>query len=101
MSLELKTLVARGAESAGGDLLLNRKVVGHLRDGSFFLTPDGEAELAVEDVAFVEVATPEVLPELMPVAAKKPAKKAKAVEPEPEPALSDELDKLLAPVPDA
>lgn len=110
MSPQEKTLVDRGAESVGGDLMLNRKVVGHCRAGSFVLTPEGIDELAIEDVAFVEVAAPGAPVELPPVAAKKPGKKAKAVEapvePEPEvapvePALSDELDSLLAPVPDA
>jgi hypothetical protein len=102
MSSELQALLDRGADSVGGDLMLNQKVVGHLRGGEFIVTPDGAAELAVEDVAFVEVVATEVLP----VTAKKPGKKAKAVESEPEvapaeSALSDELDSLLAPVPDA
>lgn len=104
MSPEEKILVDRGAGSVGGDLMLNRKVVGTYRLGSFVLTADGEAELTVEDVVFVEVVAPEVIP----VAAKKPGKKVKAVEADVEPAveteeaaLADELDSLLAPVPDA
>lgn len=40
-----KELIARGAECVCGDLILNRKVVGHYRNGQFVITPEGADEL--------------------------------------------------------
>ena len=40
-----KELIARGAECICGDLILNRKVVGHYRNGQFIITPEGTDEL--------------------------------------------------------
>lgn len=52
-----KELIARGAEVVTGDLILNRKVVGHYRNGQFVITPEGAYEL--ENV--VEAVTKEVV----------------------------------------
>jgi hypothetical protein len=40
-----KELIARGAEVVTGDLIMNRKVMGHYRSGQFILTPEGVDEL--------------------------------------------------------
>ena len=51
-----KELIARGAECICGDLILNRKTVGHYRNGQFIITPEGADELAnVVEVEAVEV----------------------------------------------
>lgn len=80
-----KELISRGAEVVTGDLILNRKVVGHYRNGQFILTPEGADEL--ENV--VEVSAKDVTP---------PRKsKAKAIVAEVEPAspIMDSIDDLL------
>lgn len=51
----LDTLLAKGAQIVGGDLIFKHKVVGQFRFGDFLLTPDGQAELEVVDVEFKEV----------------------------------------------
>lgn len=54
-----KELIARGAECVCGDLILNRKTVGHYRNGQFIITPEGADILQnVVDVEAVEVKTP-------------------------------------------
>lgn len=50
-----KALIARGAECVTGDLVLRNKVVGRYRDGNFYITPEGTAELEVEEVEAREV----------------------------------------------
>lgn len=47
-------LIAKGGQIVGGDLIFKHKVMGQFRNGDFFLTPDGEAELAVTDVVEVK-----------------------------------------------
>lgn len=70
-----QTLIERGAESACGDLILKGKVMGRYRHGGFVLTEDGIAELDVIEVPAIEVQAPK-------------ARKAKAVEAQPEPEAS-------------
>ena len=65
-------LIARGAECICGDLILNRTVVGHYRNGQFIITPEGADELA----NVVEVKATEVKP--VKTAAAKTAKALKA-----------------------
>lgn len=67
-----KELIARGAECICGDLILNRTVVGHYRNGQFIITPEGADELA----NVVEVKATEVKP--VKTAAAKTAKALKA-----------------------
>lgn len=43
-------LLARGAELVTGDLILNRKTVGRYRNGNFYPTEDGLAELEIVEV---------------------------------------------------
>ena len=50
----LDTLLAKGAQVVGGDLIFKHKVVGQFRFGDFLLTPDGQAELEVVDVEVKE-----------------------------------------------
>lgn len=54
----LDKLISLGAYSCGGDLILGRKIVGHLRNGDLHLTDDGKQviEQDVEDA--VEVVRP-------------------------------------------
>jgi hypothetical protein len=79
----LEKLLAAGAESAGGDLLLRSVVVGRFRGGDMTLTEEGLAELEVDDVV-IKSETP------------KPAKSKKTPEadPAPESDISAELDAL-------
>lgn len=51
----LDKLVAKGAYSCGGELLFKNKVMGRLRDGEFYISPEGLAELEVSDVEVKEV----------------------------------------------
>ena len=51
----LDKLVAKGAYSCGGELLFKNKVMGRLRNGEFFVTEEGLAELEVSDVEVREV----------------------------------------------
>lgn len=68
--------MARGAEIVNGHVFLNRKLVGIHVGTEFIVTPDGEAELAVDDVAFVEAPVEPAAPARAP---RKP--KAAAVDP--------------------
>ena len=64
-----KELLARGAECVCGDLILNRKTVGHYRNGQFIITPEGADILQnVVDVEAVEVKAPKA-PKVAPVEA--------------------------------
>lgn len=54
----LERLLERGAQCVGGDLVLRHKTVGRFRNGDFFVTEDGMAELDVLEVAAVEVKEP-------------------------------------------
>ena len=58
MSSNLEKLMARGAQIAGGDVLLRHKVVGRFRDDDFYVTEDGLAELEVDEVEVKEVKAP-------------------------------------------
>lgn len=51
----LDKLISLGAYSCAGDLILGRKIVGHLRDGDLVLTDDGKRviEQDVEDAVVV------------------------------------------------
>jgi len=80
-------LLARGAEIVNGHVFLNRKLVGIHVGNDFIVTPDGEAELAVEDVPFVEAPAE-------PVAAPAKPKKAKAAVVDETANLLDGLDQL-------
>ena len=51
----LDKLVAKGAYSCGGELLLKNKVMGQLRYGEFFISAAGKAELEISDVEVKEV----------------------------------------------
>ena len=74
-----KELIARGAECVCGDLILNRKVVGHYRNGQFIITPEGADELN----NVVEVQATEVKPaKTVAVKTSKALKALKAAEPE-------------------
>lgn len=74
-----KELIARGAECICGDLILNRTVVGHYRNGQFIITPEGADELA----NVVEVQATEVKPaKTVAVKTSKALKALKAAEPE-------------------
>lgn len=88
--MSYEKLIAKGAESVNGHVYLNRKLLGICTPDGFVMTAEGEAELAVEDVAFKEVQ------------ADKPAKAPKApkapkveVAPAPAPELPSD-DDLLA-----
>lgn len=54
----LDKLISKGAYSCGGDLILDRQVVGHLRNGDLHLTDEGKAviEADVEDAVVVREA---------------------------------------------
>lgn len=67
MSTNLEKLLEKGGQIVGGDLILRHEIMGQFRNGDFFVTEAGLAELEVVDVVEVK----EV---------KKP-KKAKADEP--------------------
>lgn len=71
----LDTLLAKGAQVVGGDLIFKHKVVGQFRFGDFLLTPDGQAELEVLDVEVKEVKKPRAkkVEEPAPVADAAPA----------------------------
>ena len=83
-----KELIARGAQCVTGDLILKNKVVGKYRNGAFFISDDGLAELEIDDVVVKEVAG-------APTKATR-ASKAKAVE---KPTKDEPAD--LATAPDA
>lgn len=51
----LDKLVAKGAYSCGGELLFKNKVMGQLRNGEFFISDAGKAELEISDVEIKEV----------------------------------------------
>lgn len=51
----LDKLVAKGAYSCGGELLFKNKVMGQLRNGEFFISDAGKAELEISDVEVKEV----------------------------------------------
>ena len=51
----LDKLVAKGAYSCGGELLFKNKVMGQLRNGEFFISDEGKAELEISDVEVKEV----------------------------------------------
>jgi len=72
-----KELIARGAEVVTGDLIMNRKVMGHYRNGQFILTPEGADELNnVVDVVAKE--DPQVASSRAPKAPKAPKVVAQA-----------------------
>lgn len=75
--MQEKELIARGAECVCGDLILNRKVVGHYRNGQFIITPEGADELN----NVVEVQATEVKP--VKTVAAKTAKVSKATKVDP------------------
>lgn len=77
----LEKLIAKGAYSCAGELLFKNKVMGKLRDGEFYISEDGMAELEIEDVEVKEV--------------KPKAKKAKLEAPKAELSTEDELTDLL------
>ena len=81
----LDKLVAKGAYSCGGELLFKNKVMGTLRNGEFFISDEGKAELEVLDVDAKE--------------AKPRAKKTPKTEPapavEPPVAVDDDLSDLI------
>ena len=52
---DLEKLIAKGAYSVAGELVFKNKVMGKLRDGEFFVSDDGMAELQIEDVEPKEV----------------------------------------------
>lgn len=85
-----KELIARGAEVVTGDLILNRKVVGHYRNGQFLITPEGAHEL--ENV--VDVVAKEV-PPVKPPKGAKGAKAAAVAEEVPAAPSVETLDDLL------
>lgn len=59
MSTKLEQLMAKGGQIVGGDLIIRHQVMGQFRNGDFFVTPEGLAELDVIDVVEVkEVAKP-------------------------------------------
>lgn len=78
----LDKLIAKGAYSCAGELLFKNKVMGKLRDGEFYITEEGQAELEIDDVEVKEV--------------KPRAKKAKVeVDAQAEKSTEDELNDLL------
>lgn len=54
----VEKLLAKGAQIVGGDLILRHQVVGMFRYDDFILTPEGEAELEIDDVVVKEVKKP-------------------------------------------
>lgn len=78
-------LLALGAESVGGDLILRHKVAGRYRNGDFFVTEDGLKMLQAESV---EDAT--VVPAVEPAAPKQAKKAKKAEKPAEAPVEADE-----------
>lgn len=92
---DVDKLLAAGAESVAGDLILNRKVVANLRNNQVMLTPEGVEVLARLEADEDKPADP--APRKQRVKKVEPV----AVEPEPEPEVSAEdqtpsLDELLA-----
>lgn len=81
----LDKLVAKGAYSCGGELLFKNKVMGTLRNGEFFISDEGKAELEVMDVDAKE-AKPR---------AKKAPKQESATAVEPPVAVDDDLSDLI------
>lgn len=77
----LEKLIAKGAYSCAGELLFKNKVMGKLRDGEFYISEDGMAELEIEDVEVKEV--------------KPKVKKVKLDTPKAELSTEDELTDLL------
>lgn len=97
---DVDKLLAAGAESVAGDLILNRKVVANLRNNQVMLTPEGVEVLASLEAAEDKPAEDKPAD---PAPRKQRVKKVEpvAVEPEPEPEVSAEdqtpsLDELLA-----
>ncbi len=54
MSNNLDQLLAKGGQIVGGDLILRHQVMGQFRNGDFFVTEAGLAELEVVDVVEVK-----------------------------------------------
>jgi hypothetical protein len=70
-------LISLGAESVGGDLMYQSKVLGSNRNGVFVLTEAGEKMMGVEDaVVVVKTAAPADVAPAQAAAAKPAAKKA-------------------------
>jgi hypothetical protein len=53
----LDKLLEKGAQVVGGDLILRHKVMGQFRNGDFFVTPEGMAELDIIDVVVAQDVT--------------------------------------------
>lgn len=82
-------LISMGAECVGGDLILNRQVVGIYRNGQFIITPEGaEVIERVVDIEAVEVQEP------APVVRARGKAKAAAAEPAPEVPVLDPTEGL-------
>lgn len=93
----VEKLIALGADAVGGELIWKHKVLGHFRHGDFFITPEGEAALNIEDVVFTEVkpAAPAPAPVAPKAVAKKMPKPVPKPAPEPEPEVEGvDLDDL-------
>lgn len=54
----LERLLAKGAYSCAGDLILRNVTMGHFRNGDFTPTAEGLKEVEIEDVEVVEVKAP-------------------------------------------
>lgn len=78
---KLDQLLNRGAVCCAGDIILRNVVMGRMRNGDFQITPEGIAELEIEDVVAVEVVE------------QKPKKRAKA-EPVAEPVVVEDPNPL-------
>jgi hypothetical protein len=79
MHPELEILRAHGAEVVGGDVQLDREIVGMLRNGQFILTPEGRE-------AIDKRGAPKAAAKAAPAEPKARGRKAKPVaEPTPEP----------------
>lgn len=89
MSASEKDFVNAGAECVGGDLILNRIVVGRYRNGQFFLTEEGMLMEPPKDAPVAPAPTEPAAPAAPTQALKPPraprAPKAKPAAPEPTP----------------
>lgn len=100
-------LISLGASSVAGKLMYRQTVLGHMKNGVFQITPEGERMLNVQEAVVVRTTKPVVIPNDVVETTVKPAakkgKKVPAAEPAPAPAEApapvirelDGLDKLL------